>query len=190
MTTRAPPGCNATSCGRPFRWRSTARSLPTPSISAPACRCTVRSRRPTRAGSRPTCRTPPHDPDQALELLASIGLTDRNGDGRLEDAQGRPARFTLLTQRGRTPLERGAAVIRDELAKIGLIVDVVALDGAAVVQKFVSGRDYDAVYFSVFTSDTDPAINADFWFSSGSGARVEHRPDDAGDRRGSARSTS
>jgi peptide/nickel transport system substrate-binding protein len=73
-----------------------------------------------------------------------------------------------LTQRGRTPLERGAAVIRDELAKIGLIVDVVALDGAAVIQKFVSGRDYDAVYFSFFTSDTDPAINADFWFSAGS----------------------
>jgi peptide/nickel transport system substrate-binding protein len=45
----------------------------------------------------------------------------------------------------------------------------VALDGAAVVQKFLSGRDYDAVYFSVFASDTDPAINADFWLSSGSG---------------------
>ena len=111
---------------------------------------------------------PPHDPDQALKLLASIGLTDRNGDRRLEDAQGRPARFTLLTQRGRTPLERGAAVIRDELAEIGLIVDVAALDGPAVIQRFVSGRDYDAVYFSIFTSDTDPAMNTDFWFSSGS----------------------
>jgi peptide/nickel transport system substrate-binding protein len=111
---------------------------------------------------------PRYDPDRALELLSSIGLTDSNGDRRLEDAHGRPARFTLLTQRGRTPLERGAAVIRDELAKIGLIVDVVALDGAAVIQKFVSGRDYDAVYFSIFPSDTDPAINADFWFSAGS----------------------
>jgi peptide/nickel transport system substrate-binding protein len=111
---------------------------------------------------------PRHDPDQALKLLASIGLTDRNGDRRLEDAQGHPARFTLLTQRGRSPLERGAAVIRDELAKIGLIVDVAALDGPAVIRKFVSGRDYDAVYFSIFASDTDPAVNADFWFSSGS----------------------
>jgi peptide/nickel transport system substrate-binding protein len=111
----------------------------------------------------------PHDPVRALALLASIGLTDRNGDTWLEDAHGRPARFTLLTQRGRTPLERGAAVIRDELAKIGLIVDVVALDGAAVIEKFVSGHNYDAVYFSVSLSDTDPATNADYWLSSGSG---------------------
>jgi peptide/nickel transport system substrate-binding protein len=113
-------------------------------------------------------RPPPHDPAKALALLASIGLTDRNGDGTLEDAQGRAARFTLLTQRGRTALERGAAVIRDELAKIGFVIDVVGLDSAAIIQKFVSGHDYDAVYFSVFASDTDPAINADFWFSSGS----------------------
>ena len=57
---------------------------------------------------------------RAKQLLASIGLTDRNGDGMLEDAQNRPARFTLLTQKGRPNLERGAAVIRDELKKIGL----------------------------------------------------------------------
>ena len=37
----------------------------------------------------------------------------------------RPARFTLLTQKGNTSLERGAAVIRDELKKIGVTVDVV-----------------------------------------------------------------
>jgi peptide/nickel transport system substrate-binding protein len=117
----------------------------------------------------PSLPQTPHDPHRALALLASIGLSDRNGDIWLEDAHGRPARFTLLTQRGRTPLERGAAVIRDELAKIGLLVDVVALDGAAVIQKFVSGRDYDAVYFSVSLSDTDPATNADYWLSSGSG---------------------
>ena len=67
----------------------------------------------------------PHDPAAAKQLLASIGLADRNGDGLLEDAQNRPARFTLLTQKGRPNLERGAAVIRDELKKIGLTVDVV-----------------------------------------------------------------
>ena len=57
----------------------------------------------------------PHDPAAAKQLLASIGLTDRNGDGTLEDAKNQPARFTLLTQKGRPNLERAAAVIRDEL---------------------------------------------------------------------------
>jgi peptide/nickel transport system substrate-binding protein len=110
-----------------------------------------------------------YDPARARSLLASIGLTDRNGDGLLEDAHDQPARFTLLTQKGRTALERGSAVIRDELKKIGLTVDVVPLDANALISRFLSGTGYDAVYFTVATSDTDPAINPDFWFSSGTG---------------------
>jgi peptide/nickel transport system substrate-binding protein len=109
----------------------------------------------------------PHDPARARELLSAIGLADRNGDGLAEDAQGRPARFSLLTQKGQTALERGSIVIRDELRKIGLQVDVSPLDRNAVVQRFLSGKGYDAAYFRVGTSDTDPALNPDYWFSSG-----------------------
>jgi peptide/nickel transport system substrate-binding protein len=108
----------------------------------------------------------PHDPAAAKQLLASIGLADRNGDGMLEDARGQPARFTLLTQKGRTNLERATAVIRDELKTIGLAVDVVPLDAAAVIDRFLNAR-YDAVFFSVEKSDLDPGTNADFWLSSG-----------------------
>jgi peptide/nickel transport system substrate-binding protein len=108
----------------------------------------------------------PLDPAHAKTVLASIGLTDKNGDGTLEDAQNAPARFTLITQKGRSSLERGAAVIRDELKKIGLGVDVVALDGAAVIQRLLSAN-YDAIYFDPGATDTDPAINPDFWFSFG-----------------------
>jgi peptide/nickel transport system substrate-binding protein len=109
----------------------------------------------------------PHDSARARALLASVGLLDRNGDGLLEDASNRPARFALITQKGNTPLERGAAVIRDELRKIGLTVDVVLLEGNATIQRVLSGH-YDAVYFRLTTTDADPAMNPDFWFSSGS----------------------
>ena len=109
----------------------------------------------------------PHDPAAAKRLLATIGLTDRNGDGLLEDAQNRPARFTLLTQKGRGNLERGAAVIRDELKKIGLTVDVVTLDASAVIDQILHAR-YEAIYFNADKSDLDPGTNPDFWFSSGS----------------------
>jgi len=109
----------------------------------------------------------PHDPAGATRVLASIGLSDRNGDGTLEDGRNQPARFTLLTQQGRPNLERAAAVIRDELKKIGLTVDVVTLEGAAVIDRFLNAR-YDAVYFNADKSDLDPATNPDFWFSSGS----------------------
>jgi peptide/nickel transport system substrate-binding protein len=109
----------------------------------------------------------PHDPAGAARLLASIGLTDRNGDGVLEDARSQPARFTLITQNGRPNLERAAAVIRDELKKIGLVVDVVVLDGSAVIDRFLKAK-FDAVYYTLAKSDLDPATNQDFWFSSGS----------------------
>jgi peptide/nickel transport system substrate-binding protein len=109
----------------------------------------------------------PHDPAGAKQLLATIGLVDRNGDGLLEDASNQPARFTLLTQKGRANLERGAAVVRDELKKIGLTVDVVALDARAVIDQILHAR-YEAVYFNADKTDLDPGTNPDYWFSGGS----------------------
>jgi len=96
----------------------------------------------------------PLDPEGARKLLASIGLVDRNGDGVLDDAANRPARFALLTQKGRPALERGSAVIRDELKKIGLVVDVVPLDANALIQRLLSAK-YDAIYFNPDMTDTD-----------------------------------
>jgi peptide/nickel transport system substrate-binding protein len=109
----------------------------------------------------------PHDPAGAKALLASIGLTDRNGDGLLYDASGQPARFSIITQKGRPRLERGAAVVRDELKKIGLTVDVAVLDANAVIERLVSAR-YEAAMYPILPTDTDPGSNPDFWFSSGS----------------------
>jgi peptide/nickel transport system substrate-binding protein len=110
----------------------------------------------------------PHDPAKARALLAQIGLEDRNGDGMLEDRAGRPARFTLIAQKGQTAFERGAMVIRDQVKAIGLAVDVVLLEGNAVINRFLSGKDYDAAYFQLIISDPDPAMSPDFWLSGGS----------------------
>ncbi len=109
----------------------------------------------------------PYDPARAKALLASIGLSDRNGDGTLEDAKGGLARFTLTTQKGQTAYERGASVIRDELKKIGIMVDIAAIEGNAATQMFITGK-YEAGYFRLLFSDTDPALTPDLWLSSGS----------------------
>ena len=111
---------------------------------------------------------PTHDVPRAKALLAAIGLQDRNGDGQLEDPSGTPVRFTLLTQKGQTALERGAANLREQLKSIGLTIDVVPFDGNKLVEQFLLEKKYDAVYFHMSATDTDPASNADFWFSSGS----------------------
>ncbi len=106
------------------------------------------------------------DPGEARRLLTSLNLTDIDGDGTLDAGRSGAARFTLLTQRGHASLERGASFVADSLSRVGLAVDVVPLDPGALVDRIQSGT-YDAAYFKLLTSDTDPALNADFWRSSG-----------------------
>jgi peptide/nickel transport system substrate-binding protein len=88
-------------------------------------------------------------------MLAAIGISPEH-----------PAQFTILTQKGRPSYERGVSVIRDELKKIGVTVDVASLEGNALIQQILSGK-YDAVYMQFSFSDTDPAMSPDFWPSSG-----------------------
>jgi peptide/nickel transport system substrate-binding protein len=111
--------------------------------------------------------SPAYDIASAKRLLASLGLSDENNDGIREDHDGHAVRLTLLTQKGNTSLERGSSIIRDNLARVGVQVDVVALEVGALVD-YVTRGDYDAAYFRLLTTDTDPALNLDFWLSSGS----------------------
>jgi peptide/nickel transport system substrate-binding protein len=107
----------------------------------------------------------PHDPARAKTLLAGLGLTDRNGDGMLEDAASQPVRFVTLTQashiRGRT-----ATVVQEQLRKVGITMDVVELDPASLFGRFASG-DWDSICYGFQASALDPAMNLDFWLSSG-----------------------
>ena len=108
----------------------------------------------------------PHDASRARELLAAAGLSDRDSDGMLEDAVGRPARFSVMTQKGNTLRERAAAMIQEHLRLIGISVDIVALDVRTLQTRWMSG-DYESIYMGAQASATDPALNADFWLSSG-----------------------
>ena len=110
---------------------------------------------------------PTHDEGEARRLLASLRLSASGRDGTLVDQEGQRVRFTLLTQKGNTSLERGAAVVRDSLARVGVQVDVVALEVGTLIDYLMRG-DYDAAYFRLLTTDGDPALNLDFWLSSGS----------------------
>jgi peptide/nickel transport system substrate-binding protein len=107
-----------------------------------------------------------YDQGRARSLLARLGLADRNGDGMLEDAASRPVRFSLLTQQQDTIRSRTASVIQEQLRRVGIAVDVVALDPGSIIQRW-SAATYDAIYFGIEASSHDPANNLDFWLSSG-----------------------
>jgi peptide/nickel transport system substrate-binding protein len=108
----------------------------------------------------------PHDLARAKALLAGIGLIDRNGDGMLDDASGKPVRFSILTQRGNIR-ERTATMLQEQLRQAGIGVDVVGLDPQSIFGRFASG-DYESIYYGLQASAFDPAMNLDFWLSGGS----------------------
>lgn len=116
------------------------------------------------SGSAPV---PTRDLPRAKKLLASIGLVDRRGDGRLEDSTGQLVHFTLLTQKGKTERERTASLLASQLKTLGLDIDVVPLDFQALVGH-LTADDYDAIYFGPEVGSTDPAEDLQFWLSSGS----------------------
>jgi peptide/nickel transport system substrate-binding protein len=106
------------------------------------------------------------DPATAKTLLGSIGLTDRNGDGMVEDASGKPARFSILTDKGHTSRERTAAIIQQQLKAVGLGVDVIGTDPPTLFSRYQQGA-YDAILFYVTVDSTDPARTPEIWLSSG-----------------------
>ena len=108
-----------------------------------------------------------HDDGRARALLAGIGLEDRNKNGVVEDAKGTEARFTVITQQGIGWYERGTMVLREELARVGIALDIAPLEFGAMIQRMLA-CDYDAIYFRPVATDLDPAGNMDFWLSSGS----------------------
>ncbi len=108
----------------------------------------------------------PYSLDQARAKLAEIGLTNRDADEWLEDEQGTEARFTLLTYQSNEVLQRESALLRDELRKIGVAVDVVPLETNALIDRMLRG-DFEAIFFNYAATDLDPAISRDFWLSSG-----------------------
>ena len=110
--------------------------------------------------------TQPYDPARAKALLASIGVSDRNGDGVAEDSAGRPVRFSMITHKGHTLRERTAAMLQEHLRQVGIVVDIASLDPGSLRQAWMGGT-YDSIFFGIQASATDPALNPDFWLSSG-----------------------
>jgi peptide/nickel transport system substrate-binding protein len=108
----------------------------------------------------------PHDLTRARELLKSIGLEDRNGNGVVEDTAGTEAHFTVITQQGLGYYDRGTAVLRDEAAKVGIALDIAPLEFGAMIERMLA-CNYDAIYMRPLVTDLDPAGNLDFWLSSG-----------------------
>ena len=86
-----------------------------------------------------------HDPAAAKALLAEAGFTDRDGDGVVEGADGKPFRFTLKTNKG--PTERADMVekIQSDLRAVGIAVEPQIVEFATLLDQLQKTRDFDGV---------------------------------------------
>jgi peptide/nickel transport system substrate-binding protein len=97
-----------------------------------------------------------YDPEAAMRLLAAGGWRDRDGDGVLEDEQGRPFRFVLRTPAGSLASKELAEMVQAQLRRIGVQVQVQLVEVSTLIQDAeryvnVSGereRRFDAVTYT------------------------------------------
>jgi peptide/nickel transport system substrate-binding protein len=84
----------------------------------------------------------PFDPEHAKQLLLEAGWYDRDGDG-LRDKDGRAFRFEWLIPSGNDIYRRRAAVIKENLRKIGIDMTIRELEWATFIQN-ITDRQFDA----------------------------------------------
>jgi peptide/nickel transport system substrate-binding protein len=109
----------------------------------------------------------PYSPARAKELLAQIGIRDRNNDGFIEDAEGNVIEFEMNTNAGNSRREKGAVIVQDDLKKLGIRVNFRPLDFNTIVQKFTTTFDFECVFLGLASESVDPAEGLNVLRSSG-----------------------
>jgi peptide/nickel transport system substrate-binding protein len=108
----------------------------------------------------------PHAFDQkaALALLAQDGFHLKSGT--LYDRGGHAVEFSVITNAGNKPREQMAAMIQQDLAGIGVRLNVVTLDFPSLIERITRTFDYEACLLGFINDDLDPNSQMNVWLSS------------------------
>ena len=106
----------------------------------------------------------PFDPKSALRLLAQDGFQLRNST--LYDRSGHAVEFSVITNAGNKPREQMAAMIQQDLAGIGIQLNVVTLDFPSLIERITRTYNYEACLLGLTNNDLDPDTQMNVWLSS------------------------
>jgi len=109
-------------------------------------------------------RPHPFDQKSALQRLAHDGF--RVQDGRLRDREGHAVEFSVITNAGNKYRERMATMMQQDLAGIGIKLNVVTLDFHSLIERITSTFDYEACLLGLVNNDLDPNSQMNVWLSS------------------------
>lgn len=103
--------------------------------------------------------------ETAKDLLLSVGF-QYNDSGQLLDAEGNQVRFTLITNAGNKVREAIGAQIKQDLSKIGIIVDFTPVSWGSLVEKLGDSLDWECHLIS-FGGGLEPNGGSNVWNPDG-----------------------
>ncbi|MDP2652722.1 MAG: ABC transporter substrate-binding protein [Candidatus Omnitrophota bacterium] len=107
-----------------------------------------------------------YDLEKAARTLNEAGFKRKNGDGVLEDSQGRPVEFTLYTNADNSERMDIAAIIRNDLEKLGMRINFKPVEFNTLVSKLTSTFEWDALVMGL-TGGVEPHFGKNVWSSDG-----------------------
>jgi peptide/nickel transport system substrate-binding protein len=105
-------------------------------------------------------------PDDSLTTLQREGF--KLAGGILRDPAGRRVEFTIVTNSGNAARERTAAMMQQDLTKIGVKLNIATLDFASLLERMNKTLDYEACLLGLVNVDIDPNLQMNVWMSSSS----------------------
>jgi peptide/nickel transport system substrate-binding protein len=108
----------------------------------------------------------PHrfDPGSALNLLRQDGFQLQNGT--LRDHEGHVVEFSIITNAGNKSREKMAAMIQQDLAQVGVRLNIVTLDFPSLIERITRTFNYEACLLGLVNDDLDPNSQMNVWLSS------------------------
>ncbi len=85
-----------------------------------------------------------HNMDKAKRLLKEAGWQDTDSDGIL-DKDGKPFKFTILTNMGNSLRKNAATIIQWRLSKIGIKIKIRILEWSTFINEFIDKKRFEAV---------------------------------------------
>ena len=93
-------------------------------------------------------------PGEAAKRLAAAGFKLQGTT--LRDASGHEVEFSVITNAGSKTRERMAAMIQQDLAKVGIKLNIVTLEFPSLIERITSTLDYETCLLGLVNIDIDP----------------------------------
>jgi peptide/nickel transport system substrate-binding protein len=106
-----------------------------------------------------------YSPGKALDLLKSIGIR-RDWRGIMRDSKGRRIEYDLAIPSDRTIASDTASIIRDEMEKVGIKINIRTVDFQKLVEQLSFTHDWQSVMIGL-GSNFFPTQGSNVWPSTG-----------------------